>query len=289
MRIKRSLLKTTVSVQVGHLPPPCDIFQEVAHPVRWGMSGRQSCAGWQLVFVTSGSAELQTDRFDFVDAGQLVLVPPGLACGWKNTGPQPLGLVKVQLASDLAGYATLDRLLHAVAGHPPAAVMCRYDRNTLAGLSAVAQELDAAEYGYKLNLTALLLTTMVGVLRSVLKDLAVERPAVANIVLLEKALAFMEANCAQDLSLKDICSLLRLGHQQTCRLFRSQLSTSPMRHLFKVRMEKAGMLLADPFIKIKEVAGLVGIRNARHFRLTFKRVYGRAPQHYRASLLGKTI
>ena len=81
---------------------------------------------------------------------------------------------------------------------------------------------------------------------------------------------------------------------------RANLSTSHLRHLFKleigltvmqyvklIRMQKAEHLLRTTFLSVKEIMNRVGISNESYFSREFKKTHGLAPGKYRAAHKGR--
>ena len=56
--------------------------------------------------------------------------------------------------------------------------------------------------------------------------------------------------------------------------------------LGKMRIERALPLLADPSMRIHAIAEQVGYSDVAHFSKTFKKIVGKTPGEYRASLPG---
>ena len=51
-----------------------------------------------------------------------------------------------------------------------------------------------------------------------------------------------------------------------------------------MRIERAKALLTDPAWRIHEIAGQVGYNDVAHFSKSFKKITGKTPVEYRASL-----
>jgi hypothetical protein len=55
--------QTQVLLSAGGFPPPCTGVAAVRYPPDWDSLTRRAQAGFQIVQLRSGSAELRTDRF----------------------------------------------------------------------------------------------------------------------------------------------------------------------------------------------------------------------------------
>jgi two-component system response regulator YesN len=56
-----------------------------------------------------------------------------------------------------------------------------------------------------------------------------------------------------------------------------------MRHLIQARIERAGDLLADPGLSVKEVARRSGFESPYYFSRLFRKVTGRTPSEFRSA------
>lgn len=72
-----------------------------------------------------------------------------------------------------------------------------------------------------------------------------------------------------------------VSDQHLRRLFQRQLHKSPSEALQEIRIDEAKQLLANPEIKISEVARRVGYRDARTFRRVFHRITARRLREFR--------
>ena len=66
------------------------------------------------------------------------------------------------------------------------------------------------------------------------------------------------------------------------RIFKSETGSAPIRHLIRIRLEKARELLEGGYQgSIQEVAALVGYDDAYHFSKLYKKHYGVSPSQAR--------
>lgn len=101
----------------------------------------------------------------------------------------------------------------------------------------------------------------------------------------QKAMAFIEENYHRDLSLDKVAAAVYLSIWHLCHLFKSETGQTPARYLKAIRIQRAGKLLENNLLSVKEVMNKVGMRDQSHFAKDFKRVYGLTPSQFRASLL----
>lgn len=100
---------------------------------------------------------------------------------------------------------------------------------------------------------------------------------------LEPVLAWLEENCALELTLSGIATHVGMSTRTLNRRFREQTGTTPLQWLLRARVRRAQYLLEATDEPVDRVASLVGFGSPGAFRERFKRVVGTSPQAYRAS------
>jgi len=96
-----------------------------------------------------------------------------------------------------------------------------------------------------------------------------------------RALALMEANLAEPLSLADIADTLALSRRQLERLFHDRLGTSAGRQYLTLRLTRAMALLRETELAVTEVAMACGFASPTHFARAFARQHGLPPSKAR--------
>jgi transcriptional regulator GlxA family with amidase domain len=104
--------------------------------------------------------------------------------------------------------------------------------------------------------------------------------------LFRDALAIVEAEFADDLSLDDIARRVATSRRQLQRAFAEIGHTTFREHLTRVRMDRAAELLGDRRLTVREVARRVGYRQPAQFAKAFRRQTGIGPSEYRARTAG---
>jgi YesN/AraC family two-component response regulator len=102
---------------------------------------------------------------------------------------------------------------------------------------------------------------------------------------LRRALVFMAQHFMEAITLADAAREAGLSRFHFCRLFHQEVGVTFHEHLHDLRVCRAKTLLADRHLRISEVAYSVGFNDLSHFDRTFRRMVGRSPSEYRASLL----
>ncbi len=84
-----------------------------------------------------------------------------------------------------------------------------------------------------------------------------------------------------DLSLDDLANELQVSPGHLSRVLKQATGVPFVEALARVRVRKATILLADPSVKMYEVAERVGYASQHYFSRAFRRVLGIAPTEYR--------
>lgn len=112
-----------------------------------------------------------------------------------------------------------------------------------------------------------------------------QRPATINhrTSLFEDAIAIVEDEYADDLSLDDIARRVASSRRQLQRSYAEIGDTTFREHLTAVRMQKAAALLEPHGPTVREVAHRVGYRQPAQFAKAFRRHHGVSPSEFRTS------
>jgi AraC-like DNA-binding protein len=102
----------------------------------------------------------------------------------------------------------------------------------------------------------------------------------------QAALDFMDEHQADPgRSLPRLARAASLSVAQLCRVFQRDLGASPMKHLTRLRLERARDLLRKTTLNVGEVAHAVGFNDPLHFSRVFRRYAGAPPRDLRRGLL----
>ena len=99
--------------------------------------------------------------------------------------------------------------------------------------------------------------------------------------LLDEAIAIVERDYADDLSLDDVARRIATSRRQLQRCFTELNDSSFRSHLTRVRMDRAAELLRLTDAPVREVARRVGYRQPPQFAKAFYRRHGVTPSAYR--------
>ena len=114
-------------------------------------------------------------------------------------------------------------------------------------------------------------------------DPAAAGSAAGNFIV-RRALDYMQAHCAEHLSLGDVADHVYVSQWHLSKLINKHVNQSFFDILGRMRMERAKALLADSSLRIHEIAEQVGYGDVAHFSKSFKRLEGMTPGEYREGL-----
>jgi len=106
----------------------------------------------------------------------------------------------------------------------------------------------------------------------------------AGSFLARTAVRFMEEHCCERLSLNDVAEHVYVSQWHLSKLINRYAKQSYFDLLNGFRIRRAQELLADPCMKISDIAYAVGYTDVAHFSRVFKRIAGKTPMEFRNSL-----
>ncbi|MGI2904210.1 AraC family transcriptional regulator [Tolypothrix sp. VBCCA 56010] len=99
---------------------------------------------------------------------------------------------------------------------------------------------------------------------------------------LQQAIAYINDNLTEDLSLEAIASHLQMSVYYFARLFKQSMGVTPHQYVIQQRVERAKQLLKKQNkLSISEVAFQVGFAHQSHLSRHFKRILGVTPKEIR--------
>ena len=99
--------------------------------------------------------------------------------------------------------------------------------------------------------------------------------------IVQRALEYMQAHCAEHLSLGDVAGHVYVSPWHLSKLLNRYANQSFFDLLGGMRVDRAKALLADSGLRIHAVAEQVGYSDVAHFSKSFKRFTGMTPGEYR--------
>ncbi|MCV7032131.1 AraC family transcriptional regulator [Mycobacterium sherrisii] len=102
---------------------------------------------------------------------------------------------------------------------------------------------------------------------------------------LRRAIDYLEAHLSADVGLEEIAGVVGLSAGRVTELFRQGTGETPHRWLMNRRLTRACELLANPALKITEIAHQCGFASSQHFAVVMRRRLGVTPTAYRRQIL----
>ncbi|SRR6266705_4639031 len=100
-----------------------------------------------------------------------------------------------------------------------------------------------------------------------------------NDLRIQRALELLQQNYAHHSD--DVAMTLNLSESRFRHLFKAELGVSPHRYLLCARFHRARELLENSFLRVKEVAVLVGVNDLSHFVRDYKMLFDETPTQTR--------
>jgi len=108
----------------------------------------------------------------------------------------------------------------------------------------------------------------------------------AGSFIVRAALEYMQQHCTERISLADVADNVYVSQWHLSKLINRHTGQSFFDLIGTMRIEKAKVLLTDPSMRVHAVAEQVGYNDVAHFSKSFKKIVGKTPGEYRASLSG---
>jgi AraC-like DNA-binding protein len=99
---------------------------------------------------------------------------------------------------------------------------------------------------------------------------------------IEASLRYMMQHLNQPVRVPALSAMVGLSESSFFALFKSATGLTPLDFFIRARMQRAGALLAETPLQIKEIAARLGYDDQFYFSRLFKSVHGVSPREYRA-------
>lgn len=103
--------------------------------------------------------------------------------------------------------------------------------------------------------------------------------------LVHKAREYIQAHYGDNVSLTDVARAVNTSTFHFCKIFKRATGLTYTEYLSLVRVGRAKQLLANPQMRISEVAFDAGFNSITHFNRTFRKTTGLSPTAFREQLL----
>lgn len=111
-----------------------------------------------------------------------------------------------------------------------------------------------------------------------------EPSAVAENMLVERALLYIDAHFMRQLTVMEVASHIHVSPSYLATLFKKQLHVSPLKHIQRLRLMHSRYLLQKGEEGIAQVAAALHYATLQHFSRCFKKEFGFSPREFTRSL-----
>jgi len=101
--------------------------------------------------------------------------------------------------------------------------------------------------------------------------------------LIQVALQYIRTHILEDLSLEKVASVVYLNPAYLSQLFKQKTGEGFKEYVIRLRLEHAKQLLANPKLKLADIAERIGYQDIRHFSQLFRKRFGQTPSEFRNS------
>lgn len=101
---------------------------------------------------------------------------------------------------------------------------------------------------------------------------------------LQKALAYINSNLDQNLTLAELAAVVEMSPHYFASLFKQSTGLAPHQYITKCRVERAKLLLAKRELGILEICQQIGFQTQSHFTSVFRKYTATTPKAYRDAL-----
>ncbi len=156
-------------------------------------------------------------------------------------------------------------------------------RNIQEHLDQIIQESNDKKQGYKLCAKSVFIEmlVMLGRYFQSQMDDADQPLSDSRHRAIEQAIAFMESNFSEQLSLEDIATSVYLSPNYFSEVFKQSTGIAPWEYVTGLRLEQACALLKDTDRSITDIALSTGFSDSSYFSKVFKEKYSKTPSQYR--------
>jgi AraC family transcriptional regulator len=211
------------------------------------------------------------------------LVPRGHDGDWRLDGP-------VQTSNIFLGHARVRSCAEQVAsGREPELIdrMNFCDPKVFSIMSLLSQEAESREPMQRLFVEHLLDLLCLQLLRahsSFAEKLPLGPQRGLAVWQVKRVTSYMRERLAQDIGLQELADLLNLSRFHFCTAFRMATGHTPHEWLTQQRIALARVMIADPTLRITDVALAVGYHTPSAFAASFRKIVGVTPTEFRRNL-----
>ena len=106
----------------------------------------------------------------------------------------------------------------------------------------------------------------------------------ASSFIVREAMNYMQQHYAEHIALNDVAEHVYVSQWHLSKLINRHMGQSFLDLLGSMRIEGAKRLMADPSLRIHDIAEKVGYSDVAHFSKSFKKIVGKTPGEYRDAI-----
>jgi AraC family transcriptional regulator, arabinose operon regulatory protein len=264
--LKHPLLRNLLPTDVGFFPKAGGHFMKRSTGVDQSV----------LIYCVKGLGwcEIGGERHK-IQPGDLLALPPGTPHTYEADDAHPWTIFWVHFKGDSASSLLTE--LEISRAKP---VLWLGENPKL--LVLFEELLEVLEHGYassQLLYASQILTYLVGLTVWIHHRGSEENPTATQKV--AQSIDYMKQHLDQPASAASFAAVANLSESHYRSLFRRQTCYAPMDYYIRLRMHKACQLLDTTNLSVKEIARLVGYKDALYFSHAFKTVIELSPSQYR--------
>ncbi|NIK78724.1 AraC-like DNA-binding protein/mannose-6-phosphate isomerase-like protein (cupin superfamily) [Paenibacillus castaneae] len=107
--------------------------------------------------------------------------------------------------------------------------------------------------------------------------------------LVYQAKLYIHDNLSQSLQMSDVANYIHISKRHLSRIFQNELGQSFANYIKKERMRKAGILLSDTDLTLKEISELLGFKTVHYFTTVFSAEMGMPPGEFKRKFHQQTL
>ncbi|WP_317928873.1 AraC family transcriptional regulator [Halioxenophilus sp. WMMB6] len=227
-----------------------------------------------LIYCAAGAGELMLEQTDHkVQAGNLILLPPGYAHDYRADSQKPWSIYWVHFDGKL-----VENYIKQMFGD-----------SIILNIGLQASVKSHFELLFEMRSRGLTLANFLCIASS-LKSLFLHLAYLAQLPSqegslnhsLRPALIYMRANIHQEINLDHLAELCHLSKFHFVRKFKAYTGYAPIQYFIQLKMEHACLLLDNSTDPIKRVASRLGYQDPLYFSRLFKQMLGVSPSQYRS-------
>ena len=98
---------------------------------------------------------------------------------------------------------------------------------------------------------------------------------------IREILDYIENNYMEPLTNESLADRFGYHPNYLCRLFKSNIQTSPRQYILQTRLAQAKKLISETALSLTEISSMVGFQDYPYFSSYFKKKTGLTPSSYR--------